>query len=84
MIRRDLTTIAFSILVSAHAAVAQPSLPSAFKGQINPAAPASRATEVGADGKIVYAQQTDGAPTYRSFRVLRRHERGSRAHPHRL
>jgi len=29
----------------------------------------SRATEVGADGKIVYAQQTDGAGTYRSFRV---------------
>ena len=33
MIRRSLTAIAFSILVSAYAAVAQPSLPSAFKGQ---------------------------------------------------
>jgi hypothetical protein len=29
----------------------------------------SRATEVAADGRIVYAQQTDGAATYRSFRV---------------
>jgi len=33
MIRRNLTTVAFSILVSAYAAVAQPSLPSAFKAQ---------------------------------------------------
>ena len=29
----------------------------------------SRATEVGPDGKIVYVQETDGAGTYRSFRV---------------
>jgi len=38
-------------------------------GFINLPAVSSRATEVGADGKIVYAQQTDGAGTYRSFRV---------------
>jgi arylsulfate sulfotransferase len=38
-------------------------------GMINPPVAHSRATEVGADGKIVYAQQTDCAPTYRSFRV---------------
>ncbi len=29
----------------------------------------SRATEVGPDGKIVYVQETDGAGTYRTFRV---------------
>jgi hypothetical protein len=38
-------------------------------GMVNPASVSSRATEVGADGKIVYAQQTDGAASYRSFRV---------------
>jgi hypothetical protein len=38
-------------------------------GFINLPAVSSRATEVGADGKIVYAQQSDGAGTYRSFRV---------------
>ncbi len=38
-------------------------------GMVNPAAVSSRATEVGPDGKIVYAQQSDGAGTYRSFRV---------------
>jgi len=38
-------------------------------GFINLPAVSSRATEVGPDGKIVYAQQTDGAGTYRSFRV---------------
>ncbi len=38
-------------------------------GFINLPAVSSRATEIGADGKIVYAQQTDGAGTYRSFRV---------------
>jgi hypothetical protein len=36
---------------------------------VNPASAFSRATEVGADGQIVYAQQADGAGTYRSFRV---------------
>ena len=38
-------------------------------GMVNPASVSSRATEVGADGMIVYAQQADGASTYRSFRV---------------
>lgn len=38
-------------------------------GMINPPAPSSRATEVGPDGKIVYAQQNEGVFTYRSFRV---------------
>jgi arylsulfate sulfotransferase len=39
-------------------------------GFINPGPSAySRETEVTADGKIAYAQQADGALTYRSFRV---------------
>jgi hypothetical protein len=38
-------------------------------GMVNPAAVSNRATEVGADGKIVYAQQSEGASAYRSFRV---------------
>jgi len=38
-------------------------------GMVNPPAFSSRATEVGADGKIVYAQQSEGTSTYRSFRV---------------
>jgi hypothetical protein len=38
-------------------------------GMVNPAAVSNRATEVGADGKIVYAQQSEGAAAYRSFRV---------------
>ena len=38
-------------------------------GMVNPASVSNRATEVGADGKIVYAQQSDGASAYRSFRV---------------
>jgi arylsulfate sulfotransferase len=38
-------------------------------GMVNPPAVSSRATEVAADGKIVYAQQSDGTGTYRSFRV---------------
>jgi hypothetical protein len=29
----------------------------------------SRTTEVSADGKITYAQEADGALTYRSFRI---------------
>jgi arylsulfate sulfotransferase len=38
-------------------------------GMVDPPMVYSRATEVAADGRIVYAQQTDGAATYRSFRV---------------
>jgi arylsulfate sulfotransferase len=38
-------------------------------GMVNPGSPSSRASEVGADGKVVYAQQADGTPTYRSFRL---------------
>jgi arylsulfate sulfotransferase len=38
-------------------------------GMVDPPIVYSRATEVAADGRIVYAQQTDGAATYRSFRV---------------
>ncbi|MFN7997738.1 MAG: aryl-sulfate sulfotransferase [Bryobacteraceae bacterium] len=39
-------------------------------GFINPGPSAySRSTEVGADGKVAYAQQLEGALTYRSFRL---------------
>ncbi len=38
-------------------------------GMINPPVPYGRATEVTSDGKIVYAQQVEGTPCYRSFRV---------------
>jgi arylsulfate sulfotransferase len=38
-------------------------------GMINMPAVSTRETEVGADGKIVYAQQFDAAVNYRSFRV---------------
>jgi len=38
-------------------------------GFVNPPAVASREIEVGPDGKIVYAQQLEGASSYRSFRV---------------
>jgi hypothetical protein len=38
-------------------------------GFVNPPAVSSREIEVGADGKIVYAQQLGGANSYRSFRV---------------
>jgi len=38
-------------------------------GMLNPPSPSSRATEVGPDGKIVYAQENTGVFTYRSFRV---------------
>ena len=38
-------------------------------GMVNPPAPSSRATEVGPNGKIAYAQQMEGATSYRSFRV---------------
>jgi hypothetical protein len=38
-------------------------------GMIDLPAAYSRATEVGEDGKIVYSQQLEGSPSYRSFRV---------------
>ncbi|HLY18152.1 MAG TPA: aryl-sulfate sulfotransferase [Bryobacteraceae bacterium] len=38
-------------------------------GFLNPPVVSTRETEVGADGKIVYAQQFEGAMVYRSFRV---------------
>lgn len=40
-----------------------------------PASVYSRTTETTADGKIVYAQQCDGAITYRSFRVATMYDR---------
>jgi arylsulfate sulfotransferase len=75
----DEQTMTATLLVNADLGVYSPAIGSAQSlsgggysfesGFINLPAVSSRETEVGADGKIVYAQQTDGAGTYRSFRV---------------
>ena len=75
----DEQTMTATLVVNADLEVYSPAIGSAQSlsgggfsfesGFINLPAVSSRATEVGADGKIVYAQQTDGAGTYRSFRV---------------
>jgi arylsulfate sulfotransferase len=75
----DEQTMTATLVVNADLGVYSPAIGSAQSlsgggfsfesGMVNPASVSSRATEVGPDGKIVYAQQTDGAGTYRSFRV---------------
>ena len=49
--------------------IARPRLIERMLGMIDLPAAYSRATEVGEDGKIVYSQQLEGSPSYRSFRV---------------
>ena len=66
VVNADLGVYSFAIGSSQSLADAGFSFESGF---LNMPAVSSRATEVGPDGKIVYAQQTDGAGTYRSFRV---------------
>jgi hypothetical protein len=75
----DEQTMTATLVVNADLGVYSPAIGSAQSlsgggfsfesGMINLPAVSSRATEVGADGKIVYAQQSDAAVTYRSFRV---------------
>jgi hypothetical protein len=75
----DEKTMTATLVVNADLGVYSPAVGSAQalsgggfsfeSGMVNPASVSSRATEVGADGRIVYAQQCEGAATYRSFRV---------------
>jgi len=75
----DEKTMTATLVVNADLGVFSPAVGSAQSlsdggfsfesGMVNPPVPSSRATEVGADGKIVYVQQAEGTPSYRSFRV---------------
>ena len=75
----DEKTMTATLVVSADLGVYSPAVGSAQSlsgggysfqsGMINLPVVSTRETEVGADGKIVYAQQLDAAVAYRSFRV---------------